>query len=38
MLYFLKTSIKIIKNPNPNCNPNEKCDVLPYMAMSRDIT
>ena len=25
-------------NQNPNPNPNEKFDLLPYMAMSRDIT
>ena len=25
-------------NPNPNPNPNEKFDLLPYIAMSRDVT
>ena len=26
------------QNPNPNPNPNEKFDLLPYIAMSRDVT
>ena len=26
------------QNPNPNYNPNDKFDLLPYIAMSRDVT
>ena len=35
-----KPNPKLNHNPhlNPNPNPNDKFDLIPYMAMSRDVT